>query len=464
MENERATQEEDKSETGRIVDIISREIPIRNIEDLFLTVGSADLINSFRVLNSKGIDLSKKIEDVPEDYIPFLDGSLALRYGAEVEYHRKRVGIIETAASAAAKDPKVLKRYFEGIGIGICIIMGDNLSKEDRSLLGDQSSHIFKNVSNLNFLFTHRKFGLEKYVLGVDKSGTVYTKDALVLTDPREAISQSVITSAHASAFMNLPVEVLAKIVPDRKLWAFDYSENCKIAPDKRRVHIGMDMTKIGLENKRFYSPLPHEVLVGGDQIERITVIDNPPNSVLFCTHYDNDTISVGTITREGGTYGYISTDMFAAFTENYKGLYSCLTQPICLAGCIARDMFVCEEKDVYYKQAREEGRNRKGKRRADKDKIIWLPRFKTNYLNLPEREEQLVDIVTSLSPADVTGHIRRAENPDPAQLELARNAGVIIPSGYTYVRPHKRSGSGPFTRVYKSRSAMQMLYGRGSS
>jgi len=67
---------------------------------------------------------------------------------------------------------------------------------------------------------------------------------------------------------------------------------------------------------------------------------------------------------------------------------------------------------------------------------------------------------VLSLSPCHVSGHPRRVSNPNPEQLELARRLGVVVPEGYTYVREHDRSGSSEFRRLYKSRSAMEVMFG----
>ncbi len=58
----------------------------------------------------------------------------------------------------------------------------------------------------------------------------------------------------------------------------------------------------------------------------------------------------------------------------------------------------------------------------------------------------------------DVSAHLRRVKiAPSKSQLNLASQYGIEVPPGYTFVRPHHRSGIRKET-VYKSRSALGLL------
>jgi Restriction endonuclease len=58
-----------------------------------------------------------------------------------------------------------------------------------------------------------------------------------------------------------------------------------------------------------------------------------------------------------------------------------------------------------------------------------------------------------------VRAFFRKVENPSPVQLEIARAERVIVPEGHTFVRAHYRGGGGA-QKIYRSRSALQLLYG----
>ena len=54
---------------------------------------------------------------------------------------------------------------------------------------------------------------------------------------------------------------------------------------------------------------------------------------------------------------------------------------------------------------------------------------------------------------------LRKVENPSPLQIEIARRDRFYVPAGFTYVRGHYRGGGASTEAVYRSRSAMNLLY-----
>ena len=123
--------------------------------------------------------------------------------------------------------------------------------------------------------------------------------------------------------------------------------------------------------------------------------------------------------------------------------------------------MFVLDTKERYYDESRPL-KSGFGKKKKKKEEYVWLPRTRINYIG--EREVPLDERIDRIAPYDiaphpVTGHKRKAKNPNPKQLELAMKAGMEIPAGYTYVRPYEHPGGKGERRLYKSRSALMTLF-----
>jgi len=60
-------------------------------------------------------------------------------------------------------------------------------------------------------------------------------------------------------------------------------------------------------------------------------------------------------------------------------------------------------------------------------------------------------------APHFVVGHLRKAVHASQDQILLARSHGIIVPEGFTFIRPHRR-GDAAQERIYRSRSALQCL------
>lgn len=95
--------------------------------------------------------------------------------------------------------------------------------------------------------------------------------------------------------------------------------------------------------------------------------------------------------------------------------------------------------------------------------KVVWVPRKKVYYdrARLDPTSPQFKKAIEELVPTMIMGHLRRCENPNPKQLELAREFGIMPPVGYTFVRPHSRHVHKAELTRFRSKSALEILYGQ---
>ena len=84
----------------------------------------------------------------------------------------------------------------------------------------------------------------------------------------------------------------------------------------------------------------------------------------------------------------------------------------------------------------------------------MYLPRIR--YVNKFKDESDGLNL-KARAPHFVVGHLRKAVQASEDQIILARKFGIIVPEGFTFVRPHRR-GDAAQERIYRSRSALQCL------
>lgn len=95
--------------------------------------------------------------------------------------------------------------------------------------------------------------------------------------------------------------------------------------------------------------------------------------------------------------------------------------------------------------------------------KVVWVLRKKVYYdrARLDQTGSQFKKAIEELIPTMIMGHLRRCENPNPKQLELAHEFGIMPPVGYTFVRPHSRHVHKAELTRFRSKSALEILYGQ---
>jgi len=85
---------------------------------------------------------------------------------------------------------------------------------------------------------------------------------------------------------------------------------------------------------------------------------------------------------------------------------------------------------------------------------IVYLPRIR--YIRDIEKLAAPLHL-ESRRAHFVTGHLRKALKANKNQIILAQRFGVVVPAGFTFVRPHQR-GERARDIIYRSRSALQCI------
>jgi len=143
----------------------------------------------------------------------------------------------------------------------------------------------------------------------------------------------------------------------------------------------------------------------------------------------------------------------FSSFSEFYKNTNAALAL---LIAAIVRDFWVVEHRERVFRTKAVKAQRKPSKRR-DELRVVYLPRVRYSGVQVPTPSEPSTG--ESLRTAHkVRPHLRRAESASLAQSALARRYGFVLPSRYTFVRPHWR-GHRRRQVVYRSRSALNALY-----
>jgi len=124
------------------------------------------------------------------------------------------------------------------------------------------------------------------------------------------------------------------------------------------------------------------------------------------------------------------------------------------LLASIIRDFWVVEERERVFgvtMQVRKSPRLRGDRGRP---RVVYLPRIR--YIDSCKEQADGLNL-KARAPHFIVGHLRKALQASEQQIILARRHGVIVPEGFTFVRPHRR-GDVAQQRIYRSRYALQCL------
>ena len=354
---------------------------------------------------------------------------------------------------------KLEREHLENLADGAPTV--EELTEEIDDLQFEQSivwGLILDNLTELHHRLSREWAGHNRYILTVDGDGGVISK-----VQP-QFVNYGVFDTWNRilrNLGLAMDPDIANSLVNDCESWA--YSEDLSGYP---KIHgsaeVGDRMLRYGRENKIYFSDKPHEIVIRSGNIWSITVVDNHPHLSYKVKHADRS-IALGNVYWDGdqqeGEFDQSNFDsnIYAvADPERYWGVYA-------LLGSIARDMWVCEHVTRHYDtdggKVNSGGGGGKKCRKKPKNRYIWLPRFKVTWEDRPTRAE-VEERVFQVSPAYVTGHVRKVKTPSEEQLELAKRHGVRVPSGYTFVRPHDRAGYETSRKLYKSRSALRTLFG----
>jgi Holliday junction resolvase len=124
------------------------------------------------------------------------------------------------------------------------------------------------------------------------------------------------------------------------------------------------------------------------------------------------------------------------------------------LLAAIIRDFWVVEERQRVFGVA---AKTKKAARlRSDwgKKSVVYIPRIR--YVgDIQNRADELNYVIRR--PHFVIGHLRKALQASERQIVLAKQYGIVVPEGFTFVRPHRRGDKAQET-IYRSRSALQCI------
>jgi Restriction endonuclease len=124
------------------------------------------------------------------------------------------------------------------------------------------------------------------------------------------------------------------------------------------------------------------------------------------------------------------------------------------LLASIVRDFWVVEERERVFGASIELKKSPRLRADRGRPRVVYLPRIR--YISdFKDRPDGLN--LRARAPHFVVGHLRKAVYASQDQILLARSHGIIVPEGFTFVRPHRR-GDAAQERIYRSRSALQCL------
>jgi hypothetical protein len=158
----------------------------------------------------------------------------------------------------------------------------------------------------------------------------------------------------------------------------------------------------------------------------------------------------------------HIFTNRFEDIQENIPDSY--LADDVeralkLILASIVRDFVVVDERESVFAVRRDSVPRRRNL--DDKSaQIIYIPRVR--YTHSPDTDGLEKGLEYEFRrPHHVRAHQRRAGTPSPFQRILAERYGFRLEPGFTFVKPHQRGGISPDREIiYRSRSAMQSLYG----
>lgn len=254
----------------------------------------------------------------------------------------------------------------------------------------------------------------------------IVTKENLALLEPLRAFVNSVPEKA---------VETASELVR-----AGHIAKHFAITPDSRVV--------LGHPNLHLIRVTEFEDSV----VCRLRLDDGPPTET-------EPSITIWTKSEALGKFGVVPE----ALGDPIKA-FLCL-----LCASIVRDFWVLENRTRQrtYQTRTEKKRERVGtgkERQLKVEKLYtFIPRFQYDLNAYQDRAKEVSHQTrVTLSPHLVSGHFRKLpadwKASDEAR-EHAREFGLTLTEGYTFVRPHER-GEIEQMRTYRSRSAFELIFG----
>jgi len=421
----------------------------------------------WRFLDLDEEQLTIEVQMIVPELVPFLH--LAFYSGPAAEYFRERESLLKGFVRAVKADPSFLLRICnclrllwsrprEGVAFGR--VMGEVflLHRIITAIVQEVSLDLFKS---------------RNIPIGVDRDNKFITRPIKLLNYPAPWSSAHNVFQ-HLSLALALPYNSIVPLWKEGEILSFESMEGAFPSPENP-FEVASELLLNGYGSKTYAVPHPSEVIVQAGEVKSVVFQEVPPHGIIYKVRYYNDAVSFGQValrvTEEGDlVIDYFSTTSTLGFTRGQRSSKkreereSVVERTVKIGGgemalvaAIARDFFVCEERERHYSV---QG-GPKGTRKPKGGIIIrYLPRFRTRYIGI--RKHEYKSQRTEIIGHHVSGHLRRCRTASPLQLVLADQFNVPVPDGFTFVRPHDRGGH---ERVlYRSKSALEMIYGAETS
>jgi len=305
----------------------------------------------------------------------------------------------------------------------------------------------------------HSHFGNAAIPIGVDGNNQFITRPLVSDAANRDDFYH------HLSVVLALPTTISARLWTAEEALSPTYM-NHAFPSIERSYEVGTEMLINAYGSRVYTIDQVSEVLIQTGEIKAIVLLEIPDHSFGYKVVYKDGTISLGQVKLSLEEGGKLTCDHYSTNTVLGFITFSTKEEPteqanqaaesgneFALVAAIIRDFLVCEEKESFYS-----GRGQTKKTGKAKALLVvrYLPRFRVRYIGVsqPEYKAHRAEVIGH----HVSGHLRQCRMASPAQLVLARQFGIPVPDGFTFVRPHDRGESARV--LYRSKSALQMLYG----
>jgi HJR/Mrr/RecB family endonuclease len=179
---------------------------------------------------------------------------------------------------------------------------------------------------------------------------------------------------------------------------------------------------------------------------------------VFFVGRTERGEFSIAIVEPEKGELVFpLLSALYWSNPDLYASVHASLKM---LFAAVIRDFWVVEERDAVFspKNVKRLGGVRIRKAEDGSPRIVYLPRINYREKPSPTKCRDSLDHTTR-SAHFVQQHLRKVGQPSDLQILLAKQYGVSVPEGYTFVRPHERGANSARLIIYRSRSALQSLY-----
>ena len=180
-------------------------------------------------------------------------------------------------------------------------------------------------------------------------------------------------------------------------------------------------------------------------------------DDVFFIWRTANNRYYAMVVGTDKQTFAY--TEVFTESSPNHVNRKAELSIRLLMSAIIRDFWVVTERQKIFGVKVSRTGRQIS---EGGQSRVVYLPRVRYLGSRIDLARLNLDLSYKQRSQHYVRPHFRRA-NPSELQLEIAIRARRIVPEGYTYVQGHYRGVKGTQGRtVYRSRSAMALLFGAG--